>query len=82
MHSALNPPTNFSILTRRLEHIAYNSIVFKHPHTGTMRQAPGVFLGQFSFFGFFPPLFRGYWKWAVIVFVLSLLTTGLSNLVT
>lgn len=33
------------------------------------------------FFGFFPPLFRGDWKWAIIMFLLSMITMGLSGLV-
>jgi hypothetical protein len=61
--------------------MAYTSIVFKHPHTGAMRQAPVGFSWTVFFFGFFPPLFRGDWKWAAIIFLLSLLTMGLSNLV-
>ena len=33
------------------------------------------------FFGFFPPLFRGDWKWAIIMFLLAMITMGLSGLV-
>ena len=33
------------------------------------------------FFGPFPMLFRGDWKWFVILLILALLTFGLSNLV-
>ena len=33
------------------------------------------------FFGFLPPLFRGDWKWSLIMLVASSITLGLSNLV-
>jgi len=61
--------------------MAFTSIIFKNPNTGCIKEAPVGFSWTVFFFGFFPPLFRGNWKWAVILFLLSLITMGLSNLI-
>jgi len=61
--------------------MAYTKIVFENPKTGYIKEAPVGFSWTVLFFGFFPPLFRGDWKWGVIFFLLALLTWGLSNLI-
>lgn len=61
--------------------MAYTSILFKNPNTGAMKEAPVGFSWTTFFFGFFPSLFRGDWKWAAIQFVLAMVTMGLSTLV-
>jgi len=61
--------------------MAYTTITFENPHTGEIKQAPVGFSWTVLFFGFFPPLFRGDWKWAVIMFILAMITFGLSGLV-
>lgn len=61
--------------------MAYTKIIFKNPNTGAIKEAPVGFSWTVFFFGFFPPLFRGDWKWAVITFILALITMGLSSLV-
>lgn len=61
--------------------MAYTSILFKNPNTGAIKEAPVGFSWTTFFFGFFPSLFRGDWKYAVIQFILAMLTMGLSNLV-
>ena len=33
------------------------------------------------FFGFFVPLFRGDWLWAIIMFVVGCVTCGVSNII-
>ena len=61
--------------------MAYTSIIFKNPNTGAIKEAPVGFSWTVFFFGFFPPLFRGDWKWAVIMLIIAMITFGLSNLV-
>ena len=61
--------------------MAYTKIVFENPNTGHIKEAPVGFSWTVGFFGFFPPLFRGDWKWGIIMFLLALLTWGLSGLV-
>ena len=46
-----------------------------------MKEAPIGFSWTTLFFGCFPALFRGNWKWAVIQFILAIITMGLSTLV-
>ena len=61
--------------------MAFTTLTFKNPLTGQMKLAPIGFSWTTFFFGFFPALFRGDWKWAVIQFVLAVITAGLSNFV-
>ena len=61
--------------------MAYTKLIFENPNTGHIKEAPAGFSWTVLFFGFFPPLFRGDWKWAVIIFLLAVLTWGLVNLV-
>lgn len=61
--------------------MAYTKIQFEHPKTGAIKEAPVAFSWTVFFFGFFPPLFRGDWKWAVIIFLVACITMGLGNLV-
>ncbi|WP_027360506.1 hypothetical protein [Desulforegula conservatrix] len=60
--------------------MAYTKVVFENPKTGQIKEAPVGFSWTVLFFGFFPPLFRGDWKWAIIMFLLALLTMGFSGL--
>lgn len=50
-------------------------------HTGATRQRKLGFSWTTLFFGFWPALFRGDWKWALIQFGLAIVTLGLSGLV-
>lgn len=61
--------------------MAYTKLVMENPNTGHIKEAPVGFSWTVLFFGFFPPLFRGDWKWAIIMFLLSMITMGLSGLV-
>lgn len=61
--------------------MAFTSIMFENPHTGRIKEAPVGFSWTAFFFGFFPALFRGDWKWAVIMLILALITFSLSGLV-
>ncbi|MDD3801024.1 MAG: hypothetical protein AB7T15_02060 [Desulfuromonas sp.] len=61
--------------------MAYTKLVMENPNTGHIKEAPVGFSWTVLFFGFFPPLFRGDWKWAIIMFLLATITMGLSGLV-
>ena len=61
--------------------MAYTSIIFKNPITGVVKEAPVGFSWTTFLFGFFPALFRGDWKWAVIQIIIAMITMGLSGLV-
>lgn len=61
--------------------MAFDTAYLNHPHTGQTKVAPVGFSWTMFFFGFFPPLFRGDWKWFAITFVggiiLALMSGGL-----
>lgn len=52
-----------------------------HPTTKQIKQVKVGFSWTTLFFGFFPALFRGDWKWALIMLGAALITFGLSPLV-
>lgn len=61
--------------------MANNTIYFENPHSGQMKEAPVGFSWTTLFFGPFPMLFRGAWKWFAICLIIAALTGGLSSLV-
>ena len=61
--------------------MAYNTIYFENPHNGQLREAPVGFSWTVFFFSCFPPIFRGDWKWFIIMVILALATAGLSGFV-
>ena len=61
--------------------MAYTKVVFENPKTGHLKEAPIGFSWTVFFFGFMPPLFRGDWKWGIIMFILTIITVGFSQLV-
>ena len=61
--------------------MAFTSIMFENPNTGAIKEAPVGFSWTILFFGCLPALFRGDWKWTVIIFILQVITFYLSGLV-
>jgi len=55
--------------------------MMKHSQTGALLDVPLGFGWTTFFFGFFPALFRGDIKNALIIFVLAMFTGGFSNLI-
>lgn len=53
----------------------------KHKDTGSLTQTKLGFSWTTFFFGFFPALFRGDWKWALIQFILVCVTWGISSII-
>ena len=56
-------------------------IVLNHPQTSMVKTVKVGFSWTMFFFGFFVPLFRGDWKWAIIIFLTAAVTFSLSSLI-
>jgi hypothetical protein len=61
--------------------MASSKLNLKHPQFEVTKQVPVGFSWTVFFFGFFPPIFRGDWKWGLIILVLAIFTFGLANLI-
>ena len=61
--------------------MAFSTINLKHPEFEVTKQVPVGFSWTVLFFGCFSELFRGDWKWAIVMLLLSLFTFGISHLV-
>ncbi len=61
--------------------MAYTTIVFTKETTGQIREAPVGLSWTTFFFGVFPALFRGDWKWAVIMTLIGAIAFWLSDFV-
>ena len=61
--------------------MASSTLHLKHPQFEVVKTAPVGFSWTVFFFGFFPPIFRGDWKWGLIIFVLAICTFGIANLI-
>ena len=61
--------------------MAKGKIILANKLTQMKREAPVGFSWTVLFFGFFPPVFRGDWKWFAIILILNLLTFGFAGFV-
>ena len=61
--------------------MASSTLNLKHPQFEVRKTAPVGFSWTVFFFGIFPAIFRGDWKWTLIMLVAAVCTLGLSNLV-
>lgn len=61
--------------------MAYATLTLEHPVLRQIREAPVGYSWTTLIFGFFPALFRSHYGGAVILFLIGLLTFGLSNIV-
>jgi len=60
--------------------MAFATITFKSKE-GVIKDAPVGFSWTTFFFGFFPALIRGDWMWALIMFVATWITFGISGII-
>lgn len=61
--------------------MASSKLNLKHPQFEVIKETPVGFSWTVLFFGFFPPIFRGDWKWGLIILVAAIFTLGISNLI-
>ena len=61
--------------------MAFTTVNLKHPEFEVTKEAPVGFSWTILFFGPFPPIFRGDWKWGLIILVAAFLTFGLSSFI-
>ena len=61
--------------------MASSTLNLQHPQFEVVKAAPVGFSWTVFFFGFFPPIFRGDFKWGLIIFVLAICTFGIANLI-
>ena len=58
-----------------------NNLVLKHKESGLIKEAKIGFSWVNLLFGFFNPLFKGDWKWAIIQLAAAFFTMGFSGLI-
>lgn len=58
--------------------MSLKEITLTNDYTNQYKVAPVGFSWTTLFFGFFPAMFRSDWKWALIQFLLALITSGIS----
>ena len=61
--------------------MAFSTLNLKHPEFEVTKEFPVGFSWTILFFGFFPPLFRGDFKWGLIMLIAALFTSFISSLI-
>ena len=61
--------------------MAFSTLNLKHPEFEVTKEVPVGFSWTILFFGFFPPLFRGDFKWGLIMLIAALFTSFISSLI-
>ena len=56
--------------------MAYNTIYFKNPYTGQLREAPVGYSWSCLFFGFAVAFYRNDWKWLFTMAISSVISGG------
>ena len=62
--------------------MAFAVISFENKKTNQFKLAPVGYSWTNLFFGFFVPLFRGDWKWAIIFLIVGIVTWGFGSIIT
>lgn len=52
--------------------MAFDKAILENPRTGQIRSAPVGFSWTMFFFGPFAAMFRGDWKWALIILIIAI----------
>ncbi len=60
--------------------MAFATVQLVNENTGGVKEAPVGVSWTVLFFGPFPPLFRGDWKWFILILILAIFTWTISNL--
>ena len=58
--------------------MAFDKVILENPRTGQIREAPIGFSWTMFLFGPFAPMFRGDWKWALIILIIALIIAGIT----
>lgn len=61
--------------------MAFDRLILNNPHDGKIRKAPIGFSWTTFFFGLWPAVFRGSWKYAILMFLTFFPTLGISAFV-
>jgi hypothetical protein len=69
------------MINDKANNMAYLLITFENPNTGSIKEAPVGFSWTIFFFGVFPSIFRGDWRWAAIQMVCAIFTMNLSSVI-
>ena len=62
--------------------MAFAVISFENKRSNQLKLAPVGYSWTNLIFGFFVPLFRGDWKWAIIFLIVGIVTWGFGSIVT